>query len=420
MTFQRRQSSRKKDIISNWAVRIMDNIDKLIKDLGSNNWKWREAAISAISQMPIDPSLLKRITDLLFVDCLYTSESAAEILERITNPPAIPELIRAIEKHNLSLATPITFSQALVDTVRAHPKDRHVLDNLPKFRNQLEHPESHVRIAAAKISAITKDIEAIPLLQEGMLDDTDTQARIAAIEALGKLRDYTHFMNIIENRSEREGVRMFAINELVKRDSTEDVEKLLQLLSWKNKEIQNIIISGIKEKIAEVDSPEKLKQIGDAISSFLGDKAKLDELNKNNDHISLQLQSMREKIKNILAFFNMIGKDTEGATKFLLNQHQTDRIDIISRAIFICDVGYLLDNLKKVISESFGKLDWRRTDTKDSSQIIRNAAQVTDLLQRLEKKKNSLVKNRGILLDDKPKPPRKGIMYKTARRAILR
>jgi hypothetical protein len=116
----------------------------------------------------------------------------------------------------------------------------------------------------------------------------------------------------------------------------------------------------------------------------------------------------------------MLGKDNDAAVKCLLNQHQTERIDMISRAISICDDVFLLDKLKKVIAQSFGRLDWRLADPRDTDELVRKAALVTGLLQSIAMKKNSLAKNRGILLDDKPNPPRRGIMYKTARFANLR
>jgi hypothetical protein len=118
----------------------------------------------------------------------------------------------------------------------------------------------------------------------------------------------------------------------------------------------------------------------------------------------------------VLGYPEVILKIGTNAIPFLLESLENNNVkgstfDVLETMIFRCKNSEEINRITKQLDEAYSRLKGKDKNTEKKVSL-----QIAKLRIDLAKKRNRLAENKGILLDDKPKLPKRGTMYQQARR----
>jgi HEAT repeat protein len=279
-----------------------------------------------------------------------------------------------------------------------HPKNRHLLQAVPKIVRACKGDSNYINNSIERI-ILKIGKSAIPKLIR-LLWDQDWVIRMNSSQLIGKI-----------GTSSNQYARIL---------------RLLEMGGFQEK-------LGAAEAIGEIGSPRGVPQLTDALNDpngFVRFQAayalyKISEKNKGNwkhpDSIPLLLKLLnddnRSARNNALKALVSIG-DLRIIPHLVSELFSNDRFsrEFASNGLSLIEQGC---RTVKEINEyqDLLKLEYKRLKAKTSDNRDFAKAIILGLIKQSAKHKNELSKDKGILLDDIPKPPKRKKLYQQLRRA---
>jgi HEAT repeat protein len=391
----------------------MDEVKHLIEGLITDrDWNQRLETLRHLEQNGISDAQFKKCIDILLID--EDSEiryGAAQLLGIVKNRRAIPFLMQVLEndedeyvrlkaaqvlsKFNDPRALPSllkAFSQETKYNVKSDVAK--ALENLG-FPSLTDEQKMLCLLLLNRSDALAAYGEkALPVLEMGV-SAVSHKLQLNSVVTLEKIKSKKTGPILIKAlKCTNPHARFLAIKVLGNIGSSKAIPTLLEQLSHDEKDVRELSIEIIKKIIKEnPETPEAIDSIPVFIDLLTSDQSLFKEIS------TIVLSSIG--IPAVPALIDSLKNE------FLTKQS----FYILNVIVSKCKSRDELIKLEDIFGDACESMV-----EKNKSNLINIGYKIALLKKKIAQRKNSISRDQGILLDDKPKPPKKGRMYHSARR----
>jgi HEAT repeat protein len=387
----------------------MDEVKHLIEDLITDrDWDQRLATIRHVEKCGISDAQFKKCIDILLID--EDSEiryGAAQLLGIVKNRSSTPFLMQVLENDEdeyvrmkaaqvLSKFNDPCALQSLIKALNEEKKCN-VLSSVAEALANLGFPSLNdeqkmlcllLRNRSDELAAFGD--RALPLLERGV-EGVVLKVQLDSVAVLEKIQSKkTEPILIKALKCKNPHARFLAITSLGNSGSSKAIPALLEQLNHDEKDVRELSMETIGKIVKQnPESPEAI----DSIPAFIGLLRSDQSLWKEISTIALSsigipaVPALIDSLKN-----EFLAKQTF----YILNV-------IVSK----CESRDKLVELKDIFEDAYESM--MKNDKRDLIQI---GYKIALLKKKIAQKHNELSKDKEILLDDKPKPPKKGTLYR--------
>jgi HEAT repeat protein len=402
----------------------VDEVEKLIIDLGSKDELIRESAAKRLGELR-DSRAVPALIEIISNDNIDTASEAAKAVESIGDPSSIKLLLDLLEKPLLKYFFIYDLAaDAIGNIALRNPGHYYTARSVPFLINIQEKSSmrdvgignSLVKIGTHKhvrhyddsgmaflVSIVPKEEVVVPLLID-LLGDADYEVRIETVMALGHLAErgisiakaIPKLTSFIEGADEQTLIRVSWV--LIKAWENGDdiliaVPPLFPALEIQS---ESLVSHNIKKILLNLIRDEKASA---GMLSIIGNLLSCKDSLAKYDAIRLLGESGR-------IFFVPLLIDAL--------KDNSMRLEISLALEKICMECTTMESISRMeIKALEGINDLRKGLMK--RDFLEIGFEIAKLKMAIAKKKNELSKDKGILLDDKPKPPRRNKMYQRLR-----
>jgi len=264
----------------------------------------------------------------------------------------------------------------------------------------------------------------IELLKNGNKDEQESSAR-----ALGYIKDERAVTTLIETlRNENLSVRLSASTALG-RFGQSAVPFLIEALNISNSNVREYALRALGD-IKDVQAVPAIISVLNDINAFpnviCNSEMALDKIadaNPGNPSLTIAvfplIVRMNDLDSNVRAWAAMaLGKigDIRAVQPLIERLGRIECAELVAREIIIrCKTTQHLEDFEIGLQKGYDNL---KKSAKTSELLFRIQIRISRLMTEVAKKRDELAQDKGILLTDTPKPPKKGGVYQQIRRTV--
>lgn len=390
----------------------MDEVKHLIEDLITDrDWDQRLATIRHVENCGISDAQFSECINILLID--KDSEiryGAAQLIGLVKNKRATPALMQVLENDEdeyvrmkaaqvLSKFNDPCALQSLIKALNEEKKCN-VLSSVAEALANLGFPSLNDEQKMQCLLLLNRSDElasfgekALPVLEIGVSAESH-KLQLNSVATLEKIKSKkTEPILIKALKCKNPHARFLAIKVLGNIRSSKAIPTLLEQLNHDEKDVRELSMETIGKIVKQnPESPEAI----DSIPAFIG--------------LLTSDQSLFKEISTIV--LSSIGISAVPALiDSLKNEFLTKQsFYILNVIISKCELRDGLVELEDIFEDAYESMM-----KNDKGNLIHIGYKIALLKKKIAQKKNSVSKDKGILLDDKPKPPKRG-MYQQLRR----